>query len=385
MRFFLILFFFFLFTALPCLDLHIKWYRQGKHIILQKALWMIPATITLSFYIIQQFTDFNRITIWYMWGLFTTLLTVNTYMTFDLIARYTSKRTSLILRCTGGALVLPVLAFFIAGMLQRHDIKIRSVEISLPDLPASFDGKRIVQITDMHLGNLTPQYSYLQRIVTTINSLNPDLIFFTGDMVNLRATDSQSTDTVLCRLSARIGKYAVLGNHDYGDYSNWETPEAKSRNLQQTKDLYRHLGFTLLCDTALYICNGTDSIGLIGVENCGHAPFPKYGDMDKATAGFTSSATNILLSHDPNHWEEEILVSYPWIDLTLAGHTHGAQLGIELPYCTWSPAQWVFKHWDGHYQEGNQHLFVSRGLGYVGIPFRLGMYPEITLITIRRQ
>lgn len=385
MRFLAILLFFFLLTVLPCLDLFVKWYRQGRHLILQKALWTVPVIITLSFFFIQHFTDFNRVIIWYMWALFTVLLTVNSYMLFDLIARYSGRRTAVVLRCTGGIVSLLVLAFFMAGMLQRHNLKVRSAEVPLEGLPASFDGTRIVHITDMHLGNLTPQYGYLRRIVAAINSLNPDMIVFTGDMVNLKASDSQPTDTVLCRLHAPMGKYAVLGNHDCGDYSKWKTPDDKADNLRRTKELYRHLGFNLLCDTALYLGNQTDSIGLVGVENWGHDPFPKYGDMGRATAGFSPAAANILLSHDPNHWSGEILPFYPWVDLTLAGHTHGAQLGMGNGKRAWSPSQWVFEHWDGHYQAGSQHLFVSRGLGYVGIPFRLGMYPEITLITLRRK
>lgn len=206
-------------------------------------------------------------------------------------------------------------------------------------------------------------------------------------MVHLSADDSSPSDTILRQLRAPLGKYAVLGNHDYGDYIQWPTPQAKAHNLTITRQLYRHLGFRLLCDTALYITRQTDSItdtiGLIGVENWGHDPFPKYGDLSRATATYTPAPANILLSHDPDHWQGEVIPAYPWIDLTLSGHTHGAQFGIDCKTWKFSPSQWIFTHWDGLYRHADQYLYVSRGLGYVGIPFRFGMYPEVTMITLR--
>lgn len=388
MRFVAALLFFYLLTALPCLDIYIKWYRRGTHLIARKALWLIPVAMVVPLSVLQHATDFSRVSEWYLWALLTVTFTANVYMLFDLIARYTGAVTSRVLRCVGGTLAIVVLAVFLAGMIRRHDIKVRHTTVRLNHLPASFDGMRIAHITDLHLGNLTPQHSYLQEIVDTINALQPDMICFTGDLVHLSADDSAPSDTILRRMQAPLGKYAVLGNHDYGDYVRWQTPQAKAHNLLLTKTLYRRLGFTLLCDSAVYITHQAtgstaDTIGLIGVENWGKEPFPKYGDLRRATDGYVPAAVNLLLSHDPDHWQGEVIPSYPWIDLTLSGHTHGAQLGIECGQLKISPSQWIFTHWDGLYTRGNQHLYISRGLGYVGIPFRFGMYPEVSIITLR--
>jgi predicted MPP superfamily phosphohydrolase len=193
-----------------------------------------------------------------------------------------------------------------------------------------------------------------------------------------------------------------MGNHDYGDYSKWESAEAKQANLKAAYEAYRRVGFVLLNDSAVQITDHklqiTDNttlstlnsklstISVIGVENWGKPPFPRYGDLAEATENFTPTQFNILLSHDPNHWKEEVVSEqYKYIDLTLSGHTHSAQMGINLGKLKWSPSQWIFDHWDGLYQEGTQYLFVSRGLGYVGIPFRLGMPAEISVITMRNE
>lgn len=384
MRFIAALLFFFILTALPCLDLYIKWYRCGKHLILRKALWVIPLAAVVPLAVIQHIMDLNRVAIWYLWILLTILFTANTYMLFDLIARYVSKRNGLILRTIGCILAICVLIVFFTGMVQRHKLETRHVVVNLPHLPKAFDGKRIVHITDLHLGNLSPQIPYLHTIVDSINALQPDIIVFTGDLVHLNANDSEPGDTILRQLKAPIGKYAVMGNHDYGDYSKWPSDDAKAHNLKLTKKLYSDMGFDLLCDTAIYIRLNGDSIGLIGVENWGHPPFPRYGSMSRATKNFTPAPTNLLLTHDPDHWDGEIVPSYNYIDLTLSGHTHAAQMGINCKNGAISPSQLIFRHWDGLYRNANQYLFVSRGLGYVGIPFRLGMSPEISIISLKR-
>lgn len=394
MRFVAVLLFFYLLTALPCLDLYINWYRRGIHLIARKALWIIPLVLIVPLAVLQHATDLNRVAEWYLWALLTAIFTANIYVLFDLIARYTGKRTAIIMRCFGGALAMAVASVFVVGAAQRHTIDVRTVDVEIDNLPSAFEGKRIAHITDLHLGNLTPQRPYLEKIVQTINAETPDMICFTGDIVHLNANDSSPSDTILRLLRAPLGKYAVMGNHDYGDYTHWPTDAAKQHNLERTKQLYKSLGFTLLCDSAIYIGIDTDTIGLIGVENWGKPPFPQYGDMARATAAYRPQRANILLSHDPNHWEGEIVPRYPWVDLTLAGHTHAAQCGIETEGWTFSPSQWIFRHWDGLYTtrtsytdrpDKTQHLFVSRGLGYVGIPFRFGMLPEVTIITLTKR
>jgi predicted MPP superfamily phosphohydrolase len=226
------------------------------------------------------------------------------------------------------------------------------------------------------------------------------MLVCTGDMMNLTAEEVNGLDGLFTSINAPLGRYAVMGNHDYGDYSKWESAEAKQANLMAAYEAYRRVGFVLLNDSAVQITDHklqiTDNttlstlnsklstISVIGVENWGKPPFPRYGDLAEATENFTPTQFNILLSHDPNHWKEEVVSEqYKYIDLTLSGHTHSAQMGINLGKLKWSPSQWIFDHWDGLYQEGTQYLFVSRGLGYVGIPFRLGMPAEISVITMR--
>lgn len=415
MRFIAAFFFFYLLTALPCLDIYIKWYRRGTHLMMRKALWVIPILLVVPLAILQRGTDFNRVAEWYLWGLLTVTFTGNIYMLFDLIARFTGRRSAITLRVVGGVAAAMVLALFLEGMIRRHEIHVRDVEMEIDGLPASFDGTRIAHITDLHLGNLSPQHTYLERIVETINALQPDIVCFTGDIVHLSVDDSSPSDTILRQIEAPMGKYAVMGNHDYGDYNVWPTDAAKQCNLRLTHRLYASLGFELLLDTSVYVTKNTaigdsvitDSIGIIGVENWGHDPFPKYGDMAQATANYHRQGANILLSHDPDHWHAEIIPRYPWVDLTLSGHTHGAQIGIDTGTWKFSPSQWIFDSWDGLYTypdeskpilttdnqsfdrengivcRNRQYLFVSRGLGYVGIPFRLGMWPEVTIITLK--
>ena len=251
-------------------------------------------------------------------------------------------------------------------------------------LPQNFNGLRIVQISDLHLGSFNYRYHILQRAINTINNLKPDFIFFTGDLVNNYAWELNGWENVLKTLTAQQGKYSVLGNHDYGDYSKWESEEERRRNFADIKDFHDKIGFKLLLNEAEIIVNKGEKIAIVGVENWGNPPFKQYGDLQKALKGVDAIGFKILLSHDPSHWSEEV-VDKTNIALTLSGHTHGMQAGINIKNREWSPIKYKYKHWAGLYRLGHQFLYVSRGLGWMGFPGRLGMRPEITFIELEKE
>lgn len=248
-------------------------------------------------------------------------------------------------------------------------------------LPEAFNGLRIVQISDMHLGSYGNDTTIVQHGVDLINAEKPDLIFFTGDLVNDYADEAEPFVKVLAGLEARYGKYSILGNHDYSDYPRWDDPAAKAANLVRLKAIHAEMGFRLLLDEHITLDKAGERIGILGVQNWG-SRFQKYGDLDKTMRGTEQLPYRILLSHDPTHWEHQVLGT--GIDLTLSGHTHGAQFGVKLGNTTYSPAQWVYKHWAGLYNEGIQQLYVNRGFGFIGFPGRVGMPPEITVLELRQ-
>lgn len=263
----------------------------------------------------------------------------------------------------------------------RRTFNVSRVPVGSKSLPSAFNGLRIVQISDMHLGSYGDDLSIVRNGVDLINAEKPDLIFFTGDLVNDYADEAQPFIAELARLEARLGKYSILGNHDYSDYAKWDDPKAKVANLQRLKAIHGEMGFRLLLDEHLSIEQDGASLGLIGVQNWGKR-FQQYGDLAKAMRGSEHFPYRILLSHDPTHWEAQVLGT--GIDLTLSGHTHGAQFGVKLGHTTYSPAQWVYKHWAGLYNEGAQQLYVNRGFGFIGFPGRVGMPPEITVLELQQ-
>lgn len=238
---------------------------------------------------------------------------------------------------------------------------------------------RIIQISDLHLGSFRSQYKVFDRAIKMINDLEPDFIFFTGDLVNNYAWELKGWEDSFKNLVAKRGKYAVLGNHDYGDYSVWPSPEEKQTNFEAIKGFFNEIGFTLLLNEAETVIVNFQEVAIVGVENWGKPPFKQYGNLPKALANVTDASTKILLSHDPSHWKEEVL-NHPDIFLTLSGHTHGMQAGVSIAGKQWSPIKYKYREWAGLYQENNQFLYVNRGLGWMGFPGRLGMRPEITCI-----
>ena len=279
---------------------------------------------------------------------------------------------------------LPFFVIVYAVFRAVYRFKVHKVVIKADLLPQNFNGLRIVQISDLHLGSFNYRYHILQRAINTINNLKPDFIFFTGDLVNNYAWELNGWENVLKTLTAQQGKYSVLGNHDYGDYSKWESEEERRRNFSDIKDFHAQIGFKLLLNEAECIENKGEKIAIVGVENWGNPPFKQYGDLQKALKGVDGIGFKILLSHDPSHWSEEV-VDKTNIALTLSGHTHGMQAGINIKNREWSPIKYKYKHWAGLYRLGHQFLYVSRGLGWMGFPGRLGMRPEITLIELEKE
>ncbi len=302
------------------------------------------------------------------------------------VDQYTGNRISRAKFLTQTGLGLAAIPFIgmIYGMLQgRFDFRIVHEKISFPNLPPAFSGLRIVHISDSHLGSFFHNYAAVAEGFEMINNLRPDLIFFTGDMVNNYADEIDGWETYFSGLTAKYGKYAILGNHDYGDYVDWPDVAAKTDNLNYLINKMGEMGFTMLLNENRAISIGGDEVSLIGTENWGHGSFSKYGDLDKAMRG-ADKPFKILLSHDPSHWDGQVLNKTD-IDLTLSGHTHGMQFGIEVPGIKWSPAQYRYPRWGGLYTEGKQHLYVNRGFGYIGFPGRVGISPEVTLIELHRS
>ena len=278
-----------------------------------------------------------------------------------------------------GFLPFFVIVYGIFRTLYRF--KIHKVKIKFEELPKNFEGLRIVHISDLHLGSFNFRYHILDRAVRLINHLEADFIFFTGDLVNNHAWELKGWQRVLNKLEAKRGKYAVLGNHDYGDYSQWKSLKAKQSNFGLIKYFYKRINFKLLLNEADVVEINGDKIAVLGVENWGNPPFKQYGDLKKSLKNITDIPFKILLSHDPSHWNEEV-VERTTIALTLSGHTHGMQAGIKFKNINWSPIQYKYKHWAGLYKHNKQYLYVNRGLGWLGFPGRLGMRPEITFIEL---
>ncbi|HLK27180.1 MAG TPA: metallophosphoesterase [Puia sp.] len=273
------------------------------------------------------------------------------------------------------------------GFSNKYNYQIRRIQLSFDNLPKSFKGLKIVQISDIHSGSFHNKAA-VQKGVEKILNEKADLILFTGDLVNDRAVEMVDYMDVFNKLKAPMGVYSTLGNHDYGDYYYGTHPTGdklieKEKNLQRLKEVHAELGWKLLLDENIKLEKNGEHIALIGVQNIsGRKSFQTYGDMAKAYAGAENAPFKILMSHDPSHWDFEVLKKFPEIDLALAGHTHGMQFGVELPGIKWSPVQYVYKEWAGLYEQGKQKLYVNRGYGFIGYPGRVGILPEITVIEL---
>ena len=277
---------------------------------------------------------------------------------------------------------VPFLSLIYGIAYGRFDFTTRHVDLLLPRLPDAFNGLKIVQISDFHLGSFEGHADQVAEIVRTVNEEKPDLILFTGDMVNNLASEMDSFMPLLSQFQAGIGKFSILGNHDYGEYYPWKSEEDRLNNLSRLIRFQEKIGFDLLMDEARTIEKDGDSLALIGIQNWGLPPFPQYGDLHKAMKGVDAQSLKILMSHDPTHWDAQVRGQTD-IDWMLSGHTHGAQFGFEIPGMRWSPATIRYKQWGGLYTEGTQHLYVNTGLGSIGYPGRVGMPPEITVFQLK--
>ena len=271
----------------------------------------------------------------------------------------------------------------IYGFGNRYNYQAKRVQLSYDNLPAAFKGLKIVHISDIHSGSFLNKKA-VEHGVMKILKEKADLILFTGDLVNDRATEMQEFMDVFSQLKAPMGVYSTLGNHDYGDYVQWPHDGiSKEQNLENLKAVHAKLGWRLLMNEHVVLEKNEAQIALLGIENwSAKARFPKHGRMDLAHAGTEKYPFKILMSHDPSHWHAEVKEKYSDVDLMLSGHTHGMQFGVEIPGFKWSPVQYMYKEWAGLYEDAKQKLYVNRGFGFIGYPGRVGILPEITVIEL---
>jgi hypothetical protein len=263
----------------------------------------------------------------------------------------------------------------------KYKYQVRRVTIAFKYLPEAFHNFTITQVSDIHSGSFDDAHE-VSRGVELANSQNSDIFFFTGDLVNNIADEMKPWMDTFSKFHAPYGKFSILGNHDYGDYMQWESKEAKIKNLERLKEIHKEIGFKLLLNEIAIIEKDGQQIALIGVENWGKRGFTKYGNLNKALNGVDDNSFKILLSHDPSHWDAEVINHEKHIHLTLAGHTHGMQFGVEVPGFKWSPVQYIYPEWAGLYEKNDKYIYVNRGFGFIGYPGRVGIYPEITVIKL---
>lgn len=279
--------------------------------------------------------------------------------------------------------VVPAVGFLYGMVRGAYKYRVHNVKVPSPKIPKEFNGFKIVQISDIHTGSFL-NTNALEKAFEIVMQQNADIILFTGDLVNTQTDETNGFETIYNKLKAPYGVYSVLGNHDYGDYREWDSPEEKHKNLENLKAVQKACGWKLLMNEHVALEKNGEKIALLGIENWGGSMrFPRYGKLDEAYKGAEDYPFKILMSHDPSHWDVQVTKEYPTIDLTLSGHTHGMQFGIEIPNFKWSPIQYLYKNWAGLYKQGEQFLYVNRGLGFLGYPGRLGIWPEITVIELQ--
>lgn len=283
-----------------------------------------------------------------------------------------------------GIAAIPMISLLYGMYRGKYNFRVLNYTLHFEDLPEAFDGYRITQLSDIHSGSFDNPKK-IKYAIDLVNEQQSDCILFTGDLVNNKADEVLPWKDLFGQLKAKDGIYSVLGNHDYGDYIEWKSAEEKSKNLENLKEIQREMGFKLLLNESTYLEKNGQRLALVGVENWGKGGFKKAGDLKRATQGLDQNDFKILMSHDPSHWEEVVLNDDMHVHLTLSGHTHGMQFGIEIPgWIKWSPVSWRYKYWAGIYKEKNQYINVNRGFGYLAYPGRVGIWPEITVIELRK-
>ncbi|WP_064966822.1 metallophosphoesterase [Tenacibaculum ovolyticum] len=292
-------------------------------------------------------------------------------------------RRSFVAKLALGIAAIPFASLLYGIFKGKYNYKVIKYQLSFKDLPEAFDGFTITQVTDIHSGSFTNKEEITYG-VDLINEQKSDMILFTGDLVNNFAHEMDDWVDVFKKLDAPIGKYSILGNHDYGDYSKWKNEKDKVANFKAIKELHPKIGFDLLLNENRYIEKDGQKIALVGVENWGKG-FNKAGDLKKASDGIVKDDFKILMTHDPSHWEYKVKKDDFNYQLTLSGHTHGLQFGIEIPgWIKWSPSKYVYKQWAGLYEEFGRYINVNRGFGYHAFPGRVGIWPEITVIELKK-
>jgi predicted MPP superfamily phosphohydrolase len=287
---------------------------------------------------------------------------------------------------TAGVVVaaVPIVSMSWGIISGAHDYRVRRIKLPVSGLPKAFHGLRIAQLSDVHSGSFWNRTAVKGGVEMLVQE-KADIAFFTGDLVNNRATEMQEWGSIFSGVKAPLGVYSVFGNHDYGDYVQWKSSTAKQANLRDLASVHKNMNWRLLNNEHDILSIDGERLGIIGVENwSARGRFPKYGKLKQAMEGLEETAFNVLLSHDPSHWKAEVLTDYPEIDLTLSGHTHGMQFGVDIPGFKWSPVQYMYEEWAGLYQERQQYLYVNRGFGYLGYPGRVGILPEITVFTLEQ-
>ena len=282
-----------------------------------------------------------------------------------------------------GIAAVPFVSLLYGMYKGKYNFKVLKYTLHFEDLPDAFDGYKITQISDIHSGSFDNKEK-IEYAVDLVNEQQSDVILFTGDLVNNKATEMIPWKETFSRLKAEDGIFSILGNHDYGDYVRWDSEEAKKKNLMDLAEIQRELGFDLLMNESRFLEKDGQRIALVGVENWGKG-FKQKGDLAKAASNIDANDFKILMSHDPTHWEEEVIKDDYHYHLTLSGHTHGMQFGIEIPgWIKWSPVKWSYKYWAGIYKEQGQYINVNRGFGFLAYPGRVGIWPEITVIELKK-
>ena len=298
--------------------------------------------------------------------------------------QFIHSRRKIISQIALGLASIPFASLLYGMYRGKYNYKVLSYNLEFEDLPDAFDGFKITQISDIHSGSFDNQ-TKVQYGVDLVNQQKSDLVLFTGDLVNNRADEIKPWIKIFNKIKAEFGVFSILGNHDYGDYMRWESPAAKRKNMEDLYDAHNEMGWDLLLNESRFIEKDGDRLAIIGVENWGSG-FKKAGDLNKALNNVSEKDFKILLTHDPSHWEAQVIPHPFKIHLTLSGHTHGMQFGIEIPgIIKWSPAKWRYKQWAGVYGENKQYLNVNRGFGYLAYPGRVGMWPEVSVITLSKS
>jgi hypothetical protein len=297
---------------------------------------------------------------------------------------YLPSRRKFVSLLAMGLAAIPFSALLYGMHKGKYRFRVLKYALYFEDLPESFDGYKITHISDIHSGSIDNREK-IKYGIDLINQQNSDAIMFTGDLVNNKSSEMHPWKDLFGSLKAKDGVFSVLGNHDYGDYVDWGTPDAKAQNFVDLVELQKEMGYDLLLNESRFIIRDNERIALVGVENWGVGGFKKAGDLKKATSQIEANDFKILMSHDPSHWEHEVIDDDYHYHLTLSGHTHGMQFGIEIPgWIKWSPIKWRYKYWAGIYEQKKQLINVNRGFGVLAYPGRVGIWPEVTVIELKK-